>query len=134
MRRDECGRYWIVGRAKDVVMRGGFAIYLIEVEEAALDLAGVQEAAAVPLVLPDGSEDIGLLVRPLPGVQIEPSAVAAELRIRLGAQRTPRRVITAINALPRTGQEKLDRRRISEMWHELSGQTTITPGVIWTAN
>ena len=56
MRRDECGRYWIVGRAKDVVMRGGFAIYLIEVEEAALDLAGVQEAAAVPLVLPDRTQ------------------------------------------------------------------------------
>jgi long-chain acyl-CoA synthetase len=120
VRRDERGRYWIVGRAKDVVMKGAFTVYLTEVEEAALDLPGVQEAAAVPLTLLDGSEDIGLLVRSLPGSALDLGVVADGLRSRLGAQRTPRRVIESADALPRTGQEKLDRRRVLELWRALS--------------
>jgi long-chain acyl-CoA synthetase len=122
MRRDEHGRYWIVGRSKDVVMKGGFAVYLIEIEEAALDVPGVQEAAAVPLTLPDGSEDIGLLMRSLPGAALDLGAVAGGLRTRLGGQRTPRRIIETADPLPRTGQEKLDRRRTLELWRTLSGQ------------
>jgi long-chain acyl-CoA synthetase len=134
MRRDERGSYSIVGRAKDVVMKGGFAIYLIELEEAALDVAGVHEAAAAPLLLPDGSEDIGLLVRPLPGAKVDSGAVSAELRTRLGVQRMPRRVIMTTSPLPRTGQEKLDRRRVREMWQELSDQMPTAPGGAWTTN
>ena len=124
VRRDERGRYWIVGRSKDVVMKGGFAVYLIEVEEAALEVPGVQEAGAVPLSLPDGSEDIGLLVRMLPAATTDLGAVSSGLRTSLGAQRTPRRVIGTVEPLPRTGQEKLDRRRLLERWQTLSGLTS----------
>jgi len=127
MRRDECGRYWIVGRSKDVVMKGGFAVYLLEIEEAALDVPGVHEAAAVPLALPDGSEDIGLLMRSLPGVALDLGVVAGGLRTRLGAQRTPRRIIETADPLPRTGQEKLDRRRTLELWRTLAGQAPSNP-------
>jgi len=127
VRRDERGRYWIVGRSKDVVMKGGFAVYLSEVEEAALDVPDLQEVAAVQLTLPDGSEDIGLLVRALPGAALDVNAVADELRQRLGASRAPRRVIEITSPLPRTGQEKLDRRRVVELWRTLSGQAAPNP-------
>jgi long-chain acyl-CoA synthetase len=127
MRRDEQGRYWIVGRSKDVVMKGGFAVYLSEVEEAALDVRGVQEAAAVPLTLPDGSEDIGLLVRSMPDAALDLVAVADGLRTFLGGQRAPRRVIETADPLPRTGQEKLDRRRTLELWRTLSVQAPSNP-------
>jgi long-chain acyl-CoA synthetase len=120
-RRDERGRYWIVGRLKDMVKKGAYAVYLNEVEEAAVDIPGVREAAAVPLLLPDGGEDIGLLVRLLPAAAIEAAALTSELRDRLGAQRAPRRVIETADPLPRTGQEKLDRQRILEVWRTLSG-------------
>lgn len=121
LRRDERGRYWIMGRLKDVVMKGGFAVYLIDVEEAALDVPGVHEAAAVPVSLPDGGEDIGLLVRSLPGAALDLPALADGLRSRLGGTRTPRRIIETPGPLPRTGQEKLDRRRVIEMWRNLGG-------------
>jgi acyl-CoA synthetase (AMP-forming)/AMP-acid ligase II len=123
VRRDERGCYWIVGRSKDVVMKGGFAIYLNEIEEAALNVPGVYEAAAVPLTLGDGIEDIGLLVRAWPATEIDLHRLSSELRTRLGAQRTPRRILATASPLPRTGQEKLDRRRVSEVWKDLSGQT-----------
>jgi acyl-CoA synthetase (AMP-forming)/AMP-acid ligase II len=127
VRRDDGGRYWIMGRSKDVVMKGGFAVYLIEVEEAALDVPGIHEAAAVPLTLPDGSEDIGLIVRALPDTALDLRAVSEGVGSRLGAQRMPRRVVETTAPLPRTGQEKLDRRRVLELWQALCAAGA-TPG------
>ncbi len=125
LRRDERGSYSTIGRLKDVVMKGGYAIYLNEIEEAAVDVAGVHEVAAVPLQLPDGGEDIGLIVRFLPDAASASDRLTIELRDRLGAQRAPRRVVETSEALPRTGQEKLDRRRILEMWQRLAGHAPL---------
>jgi long-chain acyl-CoA synthetase len=118
-RRDEQGRYWIVGRLKNVVMKGGHSIYLDEVESAAFEIDGIHEVAGVPWHLPAGGEDIGLLVRFMPNSGLTCDVVAAELRQRLGAHRAPRRVIQITHALPRTGSEKLDRQRVVEMWSSL---------------
>jgi hypothetical protein len=52
---------------------------------------------------------------------MEIAALASELRERLGAQRAPRRVLEVADPLPRTGQEKLDRKRILEVWRTLAG-------------
>lgn len=130
LRRDERGSYTTIGRLKDVVMKGSYAIYLNEVEEAAVDIEGVHEVAAVPLQLPDGGEDIGLIVRFLSngngnGGIHDPDVLANELRQRLGAQRAPRRVVETSEPLPRTGQEKLDRRRILQMWQSLAGHAPL---------
>jgi len=122
-RRDERGRYWIVGRLKNVVMKGGHSVYLDELESVALEMDGIHEAAGVPLHLPAGGEDIGLLVRLVRDSDLTCAAVAAELRQRLGAHRAPRRVIQITQALPRTGSEKLDRKRVVEMWHSLISPT-----------
>lgn len=118
-RRDEQGRYWIVGRLKNVVMKGGHSVYLDEVESAAVEIDGIQEVAGVAWHLPAGGEDIGLLVRFVPDSGLTCEVVAAELRQRLGAHRSPRRVIQITQALPRTGSEKLDRRGVTEMWRSL---------------
>jgi acyl-CoA synthetase (AMP-forming)/AMP-acid ligase II len=127
LRRDERGSYSTIGRLKDVVMKGSYAVYLNEIEEAAVDIAGVLEVAAVPLQLPDGGEDIGLIVRFLAAAAPASGAgaIAAELRERLGAQRAPRRVIETTEVLPRTGQEKLDRRRILTLWQQLAGHAPL---------
>ena len=60
-RRDEAGKYWIVGRLKDAVMKGGSTVYLTDVEEACVALEGVLEAVAVRADLPGGIEDIGAM-------------------------------------------------------------------------
>src|SRR5258708_6223214 len=118
-RRDEQGRYRIVGRLKNVVMKGGHSVYLDEVESAAFEIDGIQEVAGVAWHLPAGGEDIGLLVRFVPDSGLTCDVVAAELRQRLGAHRSPRRVIQITHALPRTGSEKLDRQGVTEMWRSL---------------
>jgi hypothetical protein len=51
------------------------------------------------------------------------AVVAAELGRQLGAHHAPRRVIPITQALPRTGSEKLDRKRVVEMWRSLVSLT-----------
>lgn len=119
-RRDAEGRYWIVGRRKDVVLKGGFTVYLHEVEEAAGMLPGVLESAAVRLDLSTG-EDIGLIIRSAPAAErLDPVGVVAELEARLGRQRAPRRVTVTTDPLPRLGQEKIDRREALALWKSLT--------------
>lgn len=113
--RSEAGVYRIAGRRKHVVMKGGFSIYLNEVEEAALSVPGVVEAAGVPLNV-DGLEDIGLIVRFETASAASPADVLEELRETLGPQRSPLRVISTRSPLPRTGPEKLDRRAVQQLW------------------
>jgi acyl-CoA synthetase (AMP-forming)/AMP-acid ligase II len=130
-RRDEQGRYWITGRRKDVVLKGGFTVYPHEVEEVANLLPGVLETAVVRLDLPTG-EDIGLLVRPDPAAEVTPTPddVQAELERRLGRQRAPRRVVLTEEPLPRLGQEKINRREALARWERLTASASVNePGV-----
>lgn len=115
-RRDAEGRYWITGRRKDVVLKGGFTIYLHEIEEAAGQIPGVVESVAVRLDLPTG-EDVGLIVfaPTVPAAE----AIQKELSATLGRQRAPRRVVLTAEPLARLGQEKLDRRAAMVRWQEM---------------
>ncbi|MFC3965305.1 class I adenylate-forming enzyme family protein [Nocardia jiangsuensis] len=115
VRRNADGVYRIAGRRKHVVMKGGFSIYLNEVEEAALAVPGVLEAAAVPLLTHD-LEDLGLLVRLHADSAATTTDVHAALRASLGVQRAPSRVVRVTEPLPRTGPEKLDRRACEQRW------------------
>ena len=122
-RRDESGRYWIAGRLKDAVMKGGSTVYLTEVEEACIALDGVLEAVAVRVDLPGGIEDLGAIVRPLDGAELDGAELKAALDGALGASRGPRRVLVADRALPRIGQNKIDRRSAERLWSELTGRS-----------
>ena len=119
VRRDEHGRFWIVGRVKEAVMKGGFPVYLAEVEEAAAEVSGVSEAAAVRLDLPSG-EDVGLLVRTGGDGAVDADALRIELERRLGRHRAPRRVVCVLHPLPRVGQGKIDRRQALALWEALT--------------
>ncbi len=127
MRRNASGVYSIAGRIKDVVMKGGFAVYLNEVEEAALTVDDVVEAAATPLQTGSG-EDIGLIVRIAPDSATTAAIVAQQVRDDLGIQRAPRRVIAVEEALPRTGQDKLDRRAVAALWVSQTEVSAAVPG------
>ncbi|WP_371476978.1 class I adenylate-forming enzyme family protein [Kitasatospora sp. NBC_00315] len=118
-RRDEDGVYRLVGRSKDAVMKGSYAIYLTEVEEAAAAHPDVLEVAAVPLRLADSTEDIGCLVRLVDGSGAAAEEILGWLREALGARRAPCRVVLTTEPLPRGGQDKLVRPAVTARWDEL---------------
>lgn len=117
--RDESGRYWIVGRLKDAVMKGGSTVYLSEVEEAGVALDGVLEAVAVRVDLPGGGEDIGMIVRPIEGAALDTRQLRAALERALGPARSPRKILLTDRELPRIGQSKIDRRSSRALWSQL---------------
>jgi acyl-CoA synthetase (AMP-forming)/AMP-acid ligase II len=125
-RRDDTGKYWIVGRLKDAVMKGGTTVYLTEVEEACVALDGVLEAVAVRADLPGGIEDLGAIVRPIDGVTADGNELKSALDRALGAGRSPRRVVVTDRALPRIGQNKIDRKSAQRLWSELTSRGTRT--------
>ncbi|MFH9474366.1 class I adenylate-forming enzyme family protein [Streptomyces anulatus] len=120
-RRDEEGDYHLVGRSKDAVMKGSYAIYLNEVEEAAAAHPQILEAAALALRLADSTEDIGCLVRLVDGGDVSADDILAHLRDALGAQRAPCRVVLTDEPLPRGGQDKLERPSVVARWDALPG-------------
>src|SRR5581483_8994202 len=63
----EDGRVTIVGRAKDLIITGGFNVYPKEIEEELNALPGIDESAVVGVPHPDFGEGIVAVVTPLPG-------------------------------------------------------------------
>jgi long-chain acyl-CoA synthetase len=121
-RRDEAGKYWIAGRLKDAVMKGGTTVYLTEIEEACVALDGVLEAVAVRADLPGGIEDLGVIVRPVEGAAVDGGDLKSSLDRALGTGRAPRSVVVTDRALPRIGQNKIDRRSAQALWSELTSR------------
>lgn len=119
--RDAEGRYRITGRLKDIVLRGGFTVYLAEVEDAAMKLDGVLEAAAIRIENGTG-EDLGLVLRVDQSSALTENGVRDALHRMLGRSRSPRRIALTGRELPRTGNLKLDRRAAAQLWEALCEQ------------
>jgi acyl-CoA synthetase (AMP-forming)/AMP-acid ligase II len=109
--RDAEGNYFIRGRQKDVVIRGGFNIHLQEVDEALLNHPAVLGACSVGVPDRIAGEDVYALVK----LKEDSSALReAELlewcRKHLGEGRSPRRIVFSEDDIPRNGAGKVVRR------------------------
>jgi len=110
-RRGPLGSIVFAGRKKDVIMRGGFTVYAVEVEAVLEDHADVAEAAVVPV--PD--ERLGEVpvaaVRLAEGVELDAEGLDAHVREHLAHYKVPVRYV-AVDDLPRTGTRKVQRREV----------------------
>ena len=66
-RRDEDGFYYIVDRAKDMIIRGGFNVYPREIEEVLMTHPGVSLAAVVGVPHDSHGEEVKAFVIRTPG-------------------------------------------------------------------
>ena len=101
---DEDGHLWIVGREKEIIIRGGHNVVPGEVEAALFEHPAVAEAAVTGVAHPVLGEDVAAWV-----VLRRPAAVdelQAFLRSRLADYKVPRR-ITVIDVLPRNESGKV---------------------------
>jgi long-chain acyl-CoA synthetase len=90
--QDEDGFYFIVDRAKDLVIRGGFNVYPREIEEVLYAHPGILEAAVIGK--PDerlGEEVVAVVVR-RPGSEVTAEEIIAYCRERLAAYKYPREI------------------------------------------
>ena len=115
-RRDPDGRLWISGRAKDLIISGGYNVYPKEVELILDELPGVRESAVIGVPHPDFGEGVVAVVE---GGGDEADLVRA-LRTRLAPYKTPKRVMF-VDALPRNAMGKVQKNRLRETYAGLFG-------------
>ena len=108
---DENGYLTLVGRLKEMILRGGENISPLEIEEALLAHEGVVEAVAFGI----GDEKYGEIVGAAVSLSLQASEddLIAHCRGRLAAFKVPT-AIHVLDAIPRTATGKVQRRRIAD--------------------
>ena len=112
-RIDEQGYVHIVGRAKDLIISGGFNVYPKEVETEIDALDGVVESAVIGLPHPDFGEGVAAVVVKKPGASIDEFAIRQALEGRLAKFKQPKRVFF-VEALPRNAMGKVQKAVLRE--------------------
>ena len=106
---DEDGFLYIVGRQKDVIIRGGNNIYATDVEAVLYEHPAVQEAAVAGVPHTVLGEDVGAWIVLAPGAAATAEELKAFCAERLSDYKVPRR-ITFVDELPRNATGKVLKR------------------------
>jgi long-chain acyl-CoA synthetase len=110
-RRDEEGYYYIVDRAKDMIIRGGFNVYPREVEEVLYEHPAVGTAAVIGVPHPELGEEIAAAITLKPGASATEDELRAFVKERVAPYKYPR-VIWLTPQLPMTATGKILKREI----------------------
>jgi acyl-CoA synthetase (AMP-forming)/AMP-acid ligase II len=90
---DEDGWLYLVDRAKDMIITGGFNVYSAEVEQALLAHPAVQDCAVVGLPDEKWGERVVAVVQPRAGSSPSPADLRAFARARIGGVKAPKEVL-----------------------------------------
>jgi malonyl-CoA/methylmalonyl-CoA synthetase len=115
---DEDGYVHIVGRAKDLIISGGFNIYPKEIEIVLDALPGVLESAVIGVPDADLGEAVVGLIVPVEGVQPDIEQIKAATAKSLARFKRPREVLV-VRELPRNTMGKVQKNVLREDYKEL---------------
>ena len=111
-RRDKDGFYYVVDRAKDMIIRGGFNVYPREIEEVLMTHEAVSLAAVIGVPHPSHGEEIKAFVILNPGTAATEEELVAWSREQMAAYKYPR-MVSIVETLPMTATGKLLKRALS---------------------
>lgn len=89
---DEDNFLFIVDRAKDMVITGGFNVYSTEVEQALMAHPAVQDCAVVGLPDDRWGERVTAVLQLREGHDVDTDEVAAFVKTRIGSVKTPKQI------------------------------------------
>lgn len=115
VRRDKYGNYKVVGRTKDVVIRGGFNIHLDEIDHAIMLHPKVLSAGTISLCQHGDTEGIFSLIQVLDATKTNESDILEFIREKLGSSKTPNRIFIQSARLPKNSSGKLLKREIKSI-------------------
>jgi malonyl-CoA/methylmalonyl-CoA synthetase len=120
-REDAQGYIHIVGRAKDLVISGGFNVYPKEVESEIDAIDGVLESAVFGVAHPDFGEGVTAVVVVRAGAVLSEEAILAALGDRLAKFKAPKRVFL-VGELPRNTMGKVQKAALRETYRAIYGK------------
>jgi len=89
---DDTGYLYIVDRAKDMVITGGFNVYSAEVEQALMAHGAVRDCAVIGLPDDKWGERVCAVVQLQPGAAVDGGELTAFVKERLGSVKAPKQV------------------------------------------
>jgi acyl-CoA synthetase (AMP-forming)/AMP-acid ligase II len=121
---DSGGYLFIVDRAKDMIITGGFNVYSAEVEQALLAHPAIQDCAVIGLPDEKWGERVTAVVQPRPGQVVIADEVRAFVKERIGSVKTPKQV----EIWPDLPRSKVGKILKTEVKAQLKDGTDAPPG------
>lgn len=114
--KDEQGYVFIVGRRKEMIIRGGANIYPKEVEDVIMRLPGVREVAVIGIPDVNMGERVKAVIAP-PVQGLDEEIVRAHCTKSLADYKVPR-IVEFVDALPRNSTGKVLKRLLAMSEHQ----------------
>jgi len=105
---DAGGYLTLVGRSKDMIIRGGENIYPKEIEDVLAGDPSVLEAAVIGVPDDKWGEVVVAYVQPRPGLNVDPAALQALCARHLSGYKRPTAIVV-VDALPKNAVGKIDK-------------------------
>ena len=112
--QDSAGYFYILDRAKDMIVTGGENVYSGEVEAVICAHPGVREAAVFGIPDSKWGELVMACVVPKPGKALTVDELVAHCRQSLASYKIPRRVEFLDTELPKSGSGKILKKLLRE--------------------
>ncbi|MGU3539887.1 AMP-binding protein [Methylobacterium sp. A54F] len=110
------GRIAIVGRAKDMIISGGYNVYPQEIEAALNRIEAVQDSAVFGAPHPDFGEGVVAVVEPEAGrTAPAPEAIVAQLARELARYKLPK-IVVSMPTLPRNALGKVQKNELRQIY------------------
>jgi len=113
--RDEQGFVYIVDRAKDMIITGGFNVFSVEVEQVILEHPAVLDCAVIGVPDPKWGEAVSAIIELKIGADFDEKEIIALVRARLGPIHAPK-TVKVWPALPRSPAGKVVKAEIRERY------------------
>ncbi len=114
--RDPDGRVWISGRAKDLIISGGYNVYPKEIELILDEMEGVAESAVIGVPHPHFGEAVCAVVMG----RGDEAAMIAMARQNLAAFKAPKRIFF-VDDLPRNAMGKVQKNLLRQRYADTFG-------------
>jgi malonyl-CoA/methylmalonyl-CoA synthetase len=123
---DAKGYIYISGRAKDLVISGGYNVYPAEIEAAIEAVPGVAECAVIGVPHADFGEAVVAIVAPKPGTKIDEKQIQAAIAGDLAKYKQPKRVFVTSD-IPRNTMGKIQKKDLREAYRGTFGGPQARP-------
>jgi acyl-CoA synthetase (AMP-forming)/AMP-acid ligase II len=115
-RQDKDGYFYIVDRAKDMIVSGGENVYSAEVEAAIYEIPEVKEVAVFGIPDDKWGELVAAAVVLRPGTNLSAEELRQYCKTRIASYKVPRHIEFMTEELPKSGSGKILKRVLREKY------------------
>jgi acyl-CoA synthetase (AMP-forming)/AMP-acid ligase II len=115
-RQDKDGYFYIVDRAKEMIVSGGENVYSGEVEAAIYEIPEVKEAAVFGIPDEKWGELVAAVVVLRPGTNLSAEELKEYCKTRIASYKVPRHIEFMTEELPKSGSGKILKRVLREKY------------------